>query len=134
MLCFVQGFRYMGADAKRRVLVVDDSTLASRQLEAAVNSCEGFEVVGRASNGAEALSMLERVHPDIVCLDIVMPVMNGLQALRSIQAVRPNVKVIMVSSLAGVAEDVREAMRLGASDVIVKPFDRDTVEAALKAL
>ena len=122
------------ASGNKRVLVVDDSALASRQLADVIGKCDGFEVVGRAKNGAEALALLDGLAPDIVCLDIVMPVMDGLQALRTIQAIRPAIKVLMVSSVAGVGDQMSEALRLGAHDVIVKPFDNAKVEAILKRL
>ena len=79
--------------------------------------------MGRASNGAEAVKHFTTLRPDLVLLDIMMPVMDGLQALRMILQLDKDAKVIMTTSVAGVGEKASEAFRLGACAIISKPFE-----------
>ncbi|KIH75562.1 two-component system, chemotaxis family, response regulator CheY [Geoalkalibacter ferrihydriticus] len=111
----------------KRLLIVDDSISVARQLEKIVTGSGRFEVVGHAKNGAEALKMYQVHRPDLVCMDMNMPVMDGLTALRNLVAMNRNVKVVMVTSLGGVGDKFTEALRLGALNVISKPFEADNV-------
>jgi len=83
---------------------------------------ESYEVVGEAKNGQAAIDMVDRLLPEIICLDVVMPYMDGLEALREIRQMHPDAIVIMITGNAS-AENVQEAIGLGASDFIVKPFN-----------
>lgn len=116
----------------KKVLIVDDSIAVSRQLEKIVNSGEEFEVVAQGRNGAEAIKLCQQHKPDIVCMDMNMPVMDGLTALRSLMQLMPGITVVMVTSLGGVGDKYTEALRLGAKDVISKPFAKDTVLEMLR--
>lgn len=116
----------------KKVLVVDDSIAVARQLEKIINSDPEFEVVAQGRNGAEAIKLCQQHKPDIVCMDMNMPVMDGLTALRNLMQLNPELKVIMVTSLGGVGDKFTEAIRLGAKDVISKPFSEDTVLETLK--
>jgi two-component system chemotaxis response regulator CheY len=118
----------------KKVLIVDDSIAVARQLEKIVISTGEFETVGHAKNGAEAIKMKQLSKPDIVCMDMNMPVMDGLTALRTIMAMDPKANVVMVTSLGGVGDKFAEALRLGAKAVISKPFDADGVLKALREL
>lgn len=118
----------------RSVLIVDDSIAVARQLEKIVNSDEDFEVIGQGRNGAEAIKLCQQHKPDIVCMDMNMPVMDGLTALRNLMQLTPELKVIMVTSLGGVGDKYTEALRLGAIDVISKPFEKESVLKMLKRL
>lgn len=118
----------------RSVLIVDDSIAVARQLEKIINGDEEFEVVGQARNGAEAIKLCQQHKPDIVCMDMNMPVMDGLTALRNLMQLTPDLKVIMVTSLGGVGDKYTEAIRLGAKDVISKPFEKDDVLKMLKRM
>ncbi|MBD2101175.1 response regulator transcription factor [Leptolyngbya sp. FACHB-261] len=82
-----------------RVLVVDDHELIRLGLTLALNNQEDLELVGTASNGAEALTLVEDHHPDVVVLDLQMPVMDGLSAAQQIKARHPNTQIIAYSSL-----------------------------------
>jgi two-component system chemotaxis response regulator CheY len=96
---------------------------------------EGFgeyQVVGHAKNGAEAVKLFKTLGPDIVLLDIVMPMMDGLQSLRTLMRLDPEAKVIVISSVGGVGQKVEEAIRLGARSVVSKPFEEDKVKSALE--
>ena len=118
----------------KKVLVVDDSLSVARQLENIITSSGEFEVLGHAKNGAEAIKMHQTHHPDIICMDMNMPVMDGITALRTLVALDKAVKVVMVSSLGGVGDKFTEALKLGARNVISKPFEADKVLDILRKL
>ncbi len=119
----------------KRVLIVDDSISVGRQLGKIIAGAgEEFEVIGHAKNGAEAIQVHQVERPDIVCMDMNMPVMDGLTALRTLVAIDRDVKVVMVTSLGGVGEKYTEALKLGAKNVISKPFEPDNVLRILREL
>lgn len=107
------------------IMIIDDSRILRRILTATLTDA-GHKVIADAGNGKEALMLLEKVTPDLITLDITMPVMDGLEALPKIKEKCPNVKVIMVSA-AGQKNKVMEALKLGASDFLQKPFENDKV-------
>jgi two-component system, chemotaxis family, chemotaxis protein CheY len=104
----------------RRVLVVDDSMLIRKMVSDALTA-EGWEVAGEASNGADAVALYEKLRPDAVTLDIVMPETDGLHALERIIRMDPAAKVVVVSAL-NQTKLVSDAIRKGAHDFIAKPF------------
>lgn len=109
-----------------RVLVVDDTVLYRKILGDALMSIPGIEVVGTAANGQIALSKTEKLKPDLVTLDIEMPVMNGLETLQAFRAKHPRIKAIMVSSHSQQGADITmKALSLGAFDFIAKPAEGD---------
>jgi two-component system chemotaxis response regulator CheY len=116
----------MGID----VLIVDDLTFIKMVLRDLVEKA-GFRVVGEASDGEEALRMYADKRPDIVLLDITMPKMDGLTALKKLLALDPSARVIMCSAL-GQQRLILEAIQLGAKDFIVKPFRPERVIGAIK--
>ena len=118
----------------KKVLIVDDSISVARQLEKILKESGEFEVLGHGKNGMEAIKMHQSLHPDIICMDMNMPVMDGLTALRTLTALDKNVKVVMVTSLGGVGDKYAEALKLGARNVISKPFEQETVLKALRDL
>jgi two-component system chemotaxis response regulator CheY len=95
-----------------------------------------YEVIGEARNGVAALELAERLRPQIICMDLVMPEMNGLEALQAIKARHPEMVVVMLTGSASV-DDVRASIQNGASGFIVKPFNAgkmlDTVDRAWRA-
>lgn len=115
---------------KLRVLVVDDSRLAKSMIARAVQSV-GAEVVGFAANGIEAIEMFKKLKPDLVTMDIKMPDMDGIAALRHILSIDRKAKVVMVSSL-GEKEAVLESVKIGAKNFILKPFTQETVRDILE--
>ena len=116
-----------------RVLVVDDAAFMRKVLGDALAS-GGHEVVGQASNGAEAVERFQELRPELTTLDITMPEKDGLEALREIVAADPGARVIMCSAL-GQEAKVLEAIKSGAKDFVVKPFQAPRVlEAIDKAL
>lgn len=118
----------------KKVLVVDDSLSVARQLEKIISESGEFTCVGHAKNGAEAIKMNHAEDPDIICMDMNMPGMDGLTALRSLSMLDKEVKVVMVTSLGGVGDKFTEALKLGAKNVISKPFEADVVLKILRGL
>jgi len=97
-------------------------------------SKDGFEIVGEAENGVEAVKKYAELHPDLVTMDIVMPEMDGIEAVRNIIKIDPGAKVLMCSAM-GQQPLVVEALEAGAKDFIIKPFQpAKVVEAVRKAL
>ncbi len=115
-----------------KVMIVDDSRIFRKMLKAAFVET-GNEVIGEAGNGSEALELLKSCTPDLVTLDITMPVMDGIDTLREIRTLYPDQKVIMVSA-AGQKDKVIEALKLGARDFIQKPFDPDDISVVISKL
>jgi two-component system chemotaxis response regulator CheY len=113
-----------------RVLVADDASFMRQMIREIVES-EGFEVCGEASDGVEAVDEFKRLQPDVVTMDIVMPLKSGIDAVRGIMAIDPGACVVMCSAL-GQETLVTEAMQAGAKDFIVKPFKPDAVIETLK--
>lgn len=118
----------------KKVLVVDDSLSVGRELSNIISGSGEFEAIGHAKNGAEAIQMYRQIHPDIVCMDMNMPVMDGITALRTLVVLDKNAKIVMVTSLGGVGDKYTEALKLGAKGVISKPFQPDEVLKILRGL
>ena len=119
---------------KINVLLVDDSRTVLAQLERVLSEIEDLAIVGMARDGASAIRMAAESKPDLVLLDIVMPGLDGLSALRTIKSLNPNVEVAMVTSVGGDSRKAEEAFRLGACQVIAKPFDADLVEGVVETV
>ena len=115
---------------KARVLIADDASFM-RQMIREIIEPEGYEVVGEATDGVEAVEQYESLHPDLVTMDIVMPKRSGIDAGRGIIEKSPGACVVMCSAL-GQETLVMEAIQAGAKDFIVKPFKPDAVLATLK--
>ena len=113
-----------------KVLVVDDAKFM-RHLLKNILSGLGCEVVGEASDGKEACAMYKELSPDVVTMDIVMPNVSGIDALKDIRASDPNAKVIMISAI-DQREPLMEALKLGAADYVVKPFEKERVQEAMQ--
>ena len=105
---------------KIRVLIVDDAAFMVKALTEMLNSDPLIEVVGGAKNGLDALNKIKQLKPDVITLDVDMPVMNGIQAVRHIM-IECQVPIIMLSSLYNHGEITFEALRLGVVDFLPKP-------------
>jgi two-component system chemotaxis response regulator CheY len=101
-----------------------------RKMICGVAAEAGWQVVAEACNGAEAVSLYQQYRPDLVTMDLVMPVMGGLEALRQIRAVDPQAQVVVVTAL-DQKQSLMDSIRDGAIDFIVKPFERERVLALL---
>lgn len=115
---------------KTRALICDDAAFM-RMMVKDILEKNGFEVVGQAANGVQAVQLYKDTQPDIVTMDITMPDMDGIEAVRNIKQFDPNCKVVMCSAM-GQQTMVMDAIKAGARDFIVKPFQPDRVLEALK--
>lgn len=113
-----------------KVLIVDDAAFMRMMIKDILTK-NGFEVVGEAENGAKAVEKYQELHPDLTTMDITMPEMDGITAVKHIKKIDPNAKVIMCSAM-GQQAMVIEAIQSGARDFIVKPFQPDRVLEALR--
>lgn len=109
----------------KSVLIVDDSKFITESLREILEDAD-YNVVGEASNGKIAIDKYKELKPDIVLLDITMPVCNGIEALKVIKEFDDNAKVIMVTAVEQKAT-VIDAINIGALDYIIKPFTTDRV-------
>ena len=115
------------------ILIVDDAAFMRINLKNILKKA-GYDVVGEAENGAKAVAKYDELEPDLVTMDITMPEMDGLEAVKEIMKSDSGAKVIMCSAM-GQQSMVVEAIEAGAKDFIVKPFKDDRViEAIEKAL
>jgi two-component system chemotaxis response regulator CheY len=113
-----------------KILIVDDAAFMRMMIKEILTK-NGFEVIGEAQDGKEAVTKYKELQPDLVTLDITMPEMDGLGALKEIRSYDPNAKVIMCSAM-GQQAMVIDAIQAGAKDFIVKPFQADRVLEAIK--
>ena len=107
------------------ILIVDDAAFMRKVIKDILEK-GGYEVVGEAKDGFEAISLFKELKPELVLLDITMPEMDGITALKKIMEVDRAAKVIMCSAL-GQSSMVIESIQVGAKDYIVKPFESDRV-------
>jgi two-component system chemotaxis response regulator CheB len=117
------------------VMVVDDSVVVRRLVSDVLNEDPDIEVVGTAPNGRIALAKMPQLNPDVISLDVEMPVMDGLETLRELRKTYPDVPVIMFSTLTerGAAATL-EALELGAQDYVTKPANVGTVQASMASV
>lgn len=120
-------------DQKLTVVVVDDSSTARAQFLEIAQQHPEVQIVGTASDGAEAVLVVAKARPDLVVMDIVMPNLDGLAALRILRNRVPATRIAMVSSLGGSPARAEEAFRLGAVQVMAKPFDASQLDALFAA-
>ncbi|MBR0575982.1 response regulator [Proteiniclasticum sp. BAD-10] len=113
----------------KRIMIVDDAIFMRMKLKDILEK-NGYEVVAEAQNGADAIEKYKSERPEIVTMDITMPEMDGIQALKGIKKIDPQARVVMCSAM-GQQAMVMEAIQSGAVDFIVKPFETDRVLDAL---
>jgi two-component system, chemotaxis family, chemotaxis protein CheY len=115
----------------QKILVVDDAEFLRLRITKMLTG-DGYEVI-EAENGQRAIEQYQANHPDLVLMDVTMPEMDGLTALKRIRALDAKAKVIMLTAL-GQESVVLEAIKSGARDFVVKPFERDRVMNAIQKL
>jgi len=125
-------FNVEGDEHVPTVLVVDD-TLFMRVAISNMLTEWGYEVVGKAANGKEAVAMYRELQPDLVTMDVTMPVMTGIAAVKEIIPEFPNAKIIMITAL-GQQKLIVEAIESGAKDFITKPFEPARLKAVVDQL
>ena len=113
------------ADSKGRVLLVDDSKMSRKMLRAILEEA-GYSIIAEATNGAEAVEAYKEHKPDLVTLDITMPVMDGIEALKQLLVINPDVKAIMITA-AGQQSKLIKALKIGAKKFITKPFEKEEI-------
>jgi two-component system, chemotaxis family, chemotaxis protein CheY len=114
----------------KKLLIVDDAAFMRLNLKNILK--DDYEIVGEAANGQEAVEMYQELKPDIVTMDITMPVMDGLEAIKAIKDIDPEAQIIVCSAM-GQQKMIIEAIEAGARDFIVKPFkERRVIEAINK--
>ncbi|MGD9677126.1 MAG: response regulator [Vulcanibacillus sp.] len=117
----------------KTILVVDDAAFMRMMIKEILIK-NGYEVIGEATDGADAVTKYRELKPNLVTMDITMPELDGVEALKQIIKEDPNAKIIMCSAM-GQQAMVIDAIQAGAKDFIVKPFQADrVVEAISKAL
>lgn len=114
----------------KKILIVDDAAFM-RMMIKDILSKNGYEVVAEAADGLQAVELYKEHYPDLVTMDITMPEMDGITALKEIKKIDSNAKVIMCSAM-GQQAMVIDAIQAGAKDFIVKPFQADRVIEAIK--
>jgi len=112
------------------ILIADDLSF-TRMIQREILTERGYSIVGEAADGVEAVRKFQSLKPDVVLLDITMPNMNGLEAMRKIFSINPKAKVIMCSAM-GQQSLIVEAIRAGVKDFIVKPFKPERILSAIE--
>lgn len=112
-----------------KVLVVDDAAFMRMTLKAMLTN-GGHEVIGEAENGLVAVKKYQELLPDIVTMDITMPELDGIGAVRGIKSIDPGAKIVMCSAM-GQQDMVISAIQAGARDFVVKPFNEERVLASI---
>lgn len=110
-----------------KILIVDDSR-TSRKILRGILEGAGHEVIGEAVDGQDGVDKYKELSPDIVTLDITMPVLDGLESLKAIKVIDPNARVIMVTA-AGQQSKMVDAIKLGATEFVTKPLEPDVILA-----
>jgi DNA-binding NarL/FixJ family response regulator len=118
---------------KHRILLVEDHTLLREGLRAMLSACADFDVVGEAGDGLEAISQARKLQPDLVIMDISMPKMTGLEALREITRQHPKIKAIALT-MHNTEEHLRDALRAGAVGYVLKTVSHGELIGAVRSV
>ncbi len=116
----------------KKVLIVDDAAFMRGSLKMILQS-NGFEVIGEAENGLEAIKKYKELQPDLVTMDITMPEMDGIEAVKAIKQFDDKAKIVMISAM-GQENKVKDAVIAGAKSFIVKPFKQEFVIETLSKI
>lgn len=120
----------MAKKNQAKILIVDDNDLMRTLLRSILRN-EDYQIIGETRNGALALEFIERSKPDLICMDVMMPEMDGLEALKAIKETYPGIAVVMITGNPSV-DNVQESIQSGANGFIVKPFNAAKVLDTLK--
>lgn len=112
-------------------VIVDDAVFMRTIIKKMIEQVDGYTVLGEAANGREAIEAAKKYQPDIMTLDITMPEMDGIVAVPEILKESPQTRIIMVSAM-GQQSMVIEAIKMGARDFVIKPFEKSRVYQAIK--
>jgi len=115
---------------KKIVLICDDSLLVRKKLKELLLECGCDEII-EASNGEQAIELYQTNKPNVVFMDIVMPVLDGIEALKKIKELDQDAHVVMVSSV-GTKTNLMDALKVGAKDFIQKPYDKEQISKIIE--
>lgn len=115
----------------KKILIVDDSPLVRNLIKKALSQSTDFTIVGEASNGIEAVELAQKTNPDLITLDVTMPVMDGLEAAKLILSKQNNVKILLLSAM-GDDTLLSQASTIGIKNSLQKPFKTDQLLEAIK--
>lgn len=115
-----------------KILICDDSILARKTLKAALTEL-GYNNFLEVTNGQDAVDLCEKEKPELILLDVVMPVKDGVTATKEIHALCPDTKIVIVSSV-GTQTNITEALKAGACDFVQKPIDVDLLQQTIDNL
>ncbi len=118
--------------AGMKMMIVDDSNIIRRKIERSTE-LDGVRIVGKASNGVEAVHLFEKAQPDLVTMDITMPEMDGIECVERLVGLNPDVLILVVSALSDKATAI-EALKKGANGFLCKPFTDKQLNDALAEL
>jgi|SRR5690554_844858 len=116
----------------KKILVVDDASYMRMMLKEILED-NGYEVIGEAANGAEAVKKYQELMPDVVTMDITMPEMDGIEAVKKILSMFPEAIIIMCSAM-GQKNLVMKSLEAGARDFVVKPFEAERIIQTLESV
>jgi two-component system chemotaxis response regulator CheY len=116
---------------KNRTALIADDDDVTRQLLRGILRSSGINVLGEAGDGARALALYQQLKPEVVCLDIDMPELNGLEVLKKIREITPAVIVLIITGFT-TGDNVRDAISAGANGIIAKPFNTAKIVAQLE--
>ncbi len=114
------------------ILIIDDSKTSRKVLKNLLQT-EGHQIIAEAINGEDGINKFIEFKPDVVTMDITMPVMDGIEALRRIRAIDEHAKVVMVTA-AGQANKMYEAVKYGASEFLAKPFEPEQISEIINRI
>jgi DNA-binding NarL/FixJ family response regulator len=120
----------MSDEIARTIVVAEDNVVVREVLRSVIRQDKSLCIVGEAANGQAALELVDSFEPDVVCLDVLMPGMDGLSVLRTIREKHPATPVIIVTGQS-TSEVVSEALKLGAAGFVVKPFSAEKLLRAI---
>jgi len=116
----------------KKILIVDDTPFMRLLLKQIIEE-NGYQVVGEAENGEVAIERYYELKPDLVTMDITMPVMDGIESLKQIKLLDPDAKIVMCTAI-DEQERMIQAIELGALEYFIKPFDREKIAMMLKMI
>ncbi|WP_448379405.1 response regulator [Fervidobacterium sp.] len=117
----------------KKVLIVDDSPLVRNLVKKALSQRNDFNVVGEASNGKEAVELAMKLEPDIITLDVTMPIMDGLEAAKKILSVKNSIRILLLSAM-GDDDLLNQAREIGIRHSLQKPFKNEQLLDAINKL
>ena len=118
---------------KKKILIVDDAHFTRMKLKSIISSFDNIEVVGEAENGVEAIELYQKLKPDLVTMDLIMPKKGGIEAIGEIVNSDPKALIIVVSAL-GQESLLVEATKRGAKEFIQKPFNTEQITEVINRL